>query len=122
MYSENRKDWYPIQATFDTGTSENWISADTVARLKYDVENVPKATYYTFTGETLESSKVIREVRWRIDTGTGSSARSRWADFRIAPKGAPFVVLFGTDLIFSEDIFSFNDAALILTKGDEAEG
>jgi hypothetical protein len=120
MYSESRKNWCPVEATFDTGTTENWISADTVARLKYDVEDVPAAMYYTFTGEALESSKVIRQVRWCINTGTGAGARSRWADFRIAPKGAPFVVLFGRDLIFSEDIFSFNEAALILTKVDEA--
>jgi hypothetical protein len=111
-----------MEATFDTGTRENWVSKGTVAQLKCSTEQVKAETYYTFTGETLESSKVIRDVRWCIDTGSGSGNKSRWADFRVAPEGAPFAVLFGRDLIFSEDIFSFKDAALILIKGDESAG
>jgi hypothetical protein len=111
-----------MEATFDTGTAENWVSKSTVAQLKCSTEHVQAVTYYTFTGETLESSKVIRDVRWCIHTGSGGGNKSRWADFRVAPEGAPFEVLFGSDLIFSEDIFSFKEAALILIKGDEAAG
>jgi len=122
MYSEHRREWRPLEATFDTGTPENWISQDTVAQLNYPVETVPTSSYYTFTGQILESSKVINQVRWRIDNGSGPSTRSRYTNFRIAPEGAPFLVLFGRDLIFSEDIFSFNEAALILTKLNETAG
>jgi hypothetical protein len=111
-----------MEATFDTGTRENWVSKSTVAQLKCTTENVQAATYFTFTGETLESSKVIRDVGWCIDTGSGVGDKSRWADFRVAPEGAPFEVLFGRDLIFSEDIFGFKDATLILIKGDESAG
>jgi len=122
MYSEKRRRWRPLGATFDTGTPENWISRDIVARLKYPVENVPPSRYYIFTREILESSKVINQVRWCIDNGEGPSTRSRYTNSRVAPDDAPFVVLFGRDLIFSEDIFSFNEAALILTKLDETAG
>ena len=122
MYCERRREWHRVEATFDTGTPENWISMDTVARLNYSIQKVENSTYYTFTGETLHSSEVIRQVRWCIDTGIGPDTRSRYTSFRIAPHGAPFMVLFGRDLIFSEDIFSFNEANLILTKADETAG
>jgi len=122
MYSDTRREWHPLDATFDTGTPENWISLDIVAQLDYSVETVENSTYYTFTGEILESSEVVRQVRWRIDSGSGPVTRSRYTNFRIAPAGAPFVVLFGRDLIFSEEIFSFNEANLILTKAGETAG
>lgn len=107
---------------FDTGSPDSWISEDIAAQLKYAIETVQTSTYYTFTGDTIDSSRLIRQVRWCIDTGSGPDTRSRYADFRIAPRGAPFVVLFGRDRIFSEDIFRFREANLILTKVGETAG
>jgi hypothetical protein len=111
-----------MEATFDSGTDENWVSKSTVAQLKCSTKHVEAVTYHTFTGETLESSKMIRDVRWRIDTGSGGGNISRWANFRVAPEGALFQVLFGSNLILSEEIFSFKEAAFVLIKGDEAAG
>jgi hypothetical protein len=122
MYSEQRKKWHLVEALFDTGSPDSWISEDAAAELEYSIETVELSRYYTFTGETLDSSQIIRQVRWCIDTGNGPDARSRYADFRIAPRGAPFVVLFGRDRIFSEDIFRFKEANLILTKAPDTAG
>jgi len=122
MYSEQRDEWRLVEALFDTGSQDSWISEDFAAELEYSIETVKLSKYYTFTGETLESSKIIRNVRWCIDRGNVPDARGRYADFRIAPPGAPFVVLFGRDRIFSEDIFRFTEANLILTKAPDTAG
>ncbi|CZT04759.1 uncharacterized protein RCO7_10730 [Rhynchosporium graminicola] len=103
------------------GPNEKTPAKNTARKVNYSIQIVSPSTYYTFTGETLESSRGIQNVRWRIDNGNGPSTRSRYTYFRIASENAPFAVLFGRDLIFSEDIFSFNEAALILTKLEETE-
>jgi hypothetical protein len=122
MYCDQRRQWHQVEALFDTGSPDSWVSQDTAAKLKYPIETVETSTYYTFTGDTIDSCQLVRQVRWCIDTGSGPDTRSRYADFRIAPRGAPFAVLFGRDRIFSEDIFRFKEANLILTKVNDTAG
>ena len=111
-----------LDATFDSGTADNWISAVTAAELNYVIKSVPISRFSTFTSQILESSEILQDVRWTIDNVSDSGVKSHYANFCIAPEGAPFVVLFGRDLIFSEEIFSFNDPALILTKLEDTIG
>ncbi|CZS96837.1 uncharacterized protein RAG0_06015 [Rhynchosporium agropyri] len=94
VYCELQKNWHPFEAMFDTGTTENWMTPDTARKVNYFIQNVSPSTYYTFTGETLESSRGIQNVRWRIDNGNGPSTRSRYTNFHIASENAPFAVLF----------------------------
>lgn len=111
-----------MEATFDTGTAKNWLSEGAVAQLKYRIEEVQPVLYSTFTGQTVECSKIIRDVKLCIATKQGSGNKSTWTDFRVAPPNAPFEVLFGREFIHAEEIFNFKEAALILVKSEEAAG
>jgi hypothetical protein len=52
-------------------------------------ETVPASSYITFSGETVTSYEIIKNVKWGA---VGNDYRSRWADFRLAPEDAPFEV------------------------------
>lgn len=113
------KKWYRVEVKFDSGTRENWISAPVFALLKQDVEIVPPTIYLTFNGVELESSELARQVLWH---GDGLNCRTRQTDFRVADGNAPFQVLLGSEFLFGEGIFSFNEPALVLTKKKESQG
>ena len=117
MYSSTKGKWYLFTAKFDTGTPKNWISSDVVNLLRLSIQKVPSKKYTTFNGEELQSNEMVMDILW---CGEGSP-QSRETDFRIAYK-APFDVLFGSELLSSQQILSFNESALILTSKKETEG
>jgi hypothetical protein len=102
IYSSKESDWVPVKATLDTGTSENWISTETATRLGLKVKEMSSRTYHSFTGDTVESSQGVDNVTWH---GLGSS-RTHSTQFRIAPENAPFDILVGSELIFSENLLA----------------
>lgn len=111
--------WYEFTAKFDSGATDNWMSMNVATLLECDIETEPATEYQTFTGGTLASSEVVRQIVWH---GDGTSAKSRRTDFRLIDDNAPFDVLFGSRLLFSEEIYSFNDANLILTDKKKTKG
>ena len=119
MYSDRLEKWFTLTANFDSGTTENWITKNVVDLLQHVIVTVPYTKYQTFSGETLDSSLLVHDILWH---GDGTSARSRSTDFRVIGNSAPFEVLFGSDFIFSESVYSFNEANLILTKVKETPG
>ncbi|KAH8667615.1 hypothetical protein BGZ60DRAFT_431835 [Tricladium varicosporioides] len=107
--------WIEADAKFDTGANDNWIAESLAEERGAVIEEGPPVYYNTFTGENLKSTKLVRRLTW---TAIGKSG-SLNTDFRIAPSKATFKVLFGKEFIESEEIFTFNKAALILTKRKE---
>lgn len=118
MCSTKHKRWFEFTAKFDTQTRDNWISTLVAARLDQQPEQGSTRYYTTFSGETVESSQIMKNVKW----AAGTDAQSRVSDFRLAPKAAPFEVLFGDDFINSADIVVFNPGNLILLKQKETKG
>jgi hypothetical protein len=117
VYSPAKDTWYPLAAILDTGTMQNWISIHVVNLLELTISKVDSTEYTTFDGATVESTEIAQKVLWCGD----GSPMSRETDFRVA-HNACFDILFGSHLLFSEDILSFNEHALILTKKKETNG
>jgi hypothetical protein len=117
MYSEKKHQWFKCTATFDTGTSDNWISKSVVDTLELDIATVLSEQHISVTGEPFNVSDVA-DIVWSADGTSDATHRSRQSRFRIIDS-PPFDVIFGNDLIFCESISSFNNAALILTKGKD---
>jgi len=113
VYSDKKKKWFEFIAKFDSGTEENWITSAVVELLEHTIVTVPRTQYRTFDGSILNSSELVQQVLWH---GDGEHARSRHTHFRMISAPAPFQILFGSELIFSEGLMSFNEAALILAK------
>jgi hypothetical protein len=119
MYSEKNEVWVELTARFDSGTPDNWMTKEVVDLLDHAIVTVPFEQYQTFTGEVMGSSELVRSVLWH---GDSASTRSRSTDFRVIRKPAPFEVLFGSDFLFSQSVYSFNEPNLILTKLKETPG
>jgi len=116
MYSASKARWYTLTVNFDPGTPENWMSPHVVNLLDLPVQVVVLSSYETSNGQTLSSTEAVKGVLW-----CGENApRTRQADFRLA-HNAPFDVLFGNNLLISEDIHSLNKHNLILTKKVETK-
>jgi len=117
MWSESKVRWFPLIVNLDSGTPDNWVSVNVTNLLGLPVESIIPASYATFNGQTLKSTEGVKEVVWCGEMG----ARTRVADFRLA-RNAPFDVLFGSKLLFSENIYSLNKNNLILAKKANTEG
>ncbi|RDL38739.1 uncharacterized protein BP5553_03079 [Venustampulla echinocandica] len=100
----------PFVSTLDTGTTGNWISDDALQRLQIKSVAEAPTDWITFNGKTVRS-EAVAEITW---TGVGNR-KTRVTSFRVAKK-PPFDVVFGSELIFSEQIFSFDKTAWILAR------
>src|SRR5947209_8710977 len=116
IYSNARENWFPAIAILDTGTSDNWISETLADRLRLTPTYGQTVSAVTFNGQTTESRATV-EATW---CGNGSD-KSRHTVFRVQ-RNAPFDVLFGKTLLFTDAIFSFNEHALILTAKKPDKG
>lgn len=88
--------------------------------LGYGLEAAPPLVLSTFTGELVRSDRKVRDITWAaVDT---QSPKSHVSDFRIAPRNAPFQVLFGEEFLKSTGVYIFCDPALILAKKADTEG
>jgi hypothetical protein len=112
------KRWVNTIAKFDTGANDNWIATSVVEKLGITPEATQVESYEIMTGEALKSNKIVRNITW----GANGKNKTFVTDFRIAPPNAGFKVLFGQEFISSEKIYTFNKAALVLTKRSQTKG
>jgi hypothetical protein len=86
-------------ATLDTGSELNWICQRVVDRLKLSVKTGNPYQVETFDGREF-TSHTTATATWGLE-GQGTTRVSR---FRVAPKEAPFDVLFGRRLLDSKEV------------------
>jgi hypothetical protein len=98
IYSESRTTWLPVIAYLDTGTSGNWISQRIVERGSFRPKYGETIHYTDFNGVHLQSDGVVN-ITW---CGAGS-AKSHEATFRVGRETAPFDVLFGLNILNSDE-------------------
>lgn len=110
------------KAKFDTGTSDNWMSPSVAESLGYELEEALPLALSTFNGEGVDSDRIVRDITWVAADPDTRSPKSHQSDFRIAPRNAPFQVLFGEDFLKLKGVYTFNDSALILAKKTDTEG
>ena len=95
----------------DTGCDEDWVSMEIIKRahLENQVARNPDSRIYVgFGGKHIESKHKVK-ITWYANNST----KTRQTEFLIAEQG-PFDLLIGKKFIFSENIFIFNQAALVL--------
>jgi hypothetical protein len=119
MCCEEHRSWIESVAKFDTGANDNWMAESVVNELGAIPENVEPDFYETFTGEMIKSSQRVRNITWGSVDGT----QTRVTNFRVAPANAKFKVLFGKELISSEEIYTYcPKSAHVLTKIPQKKG
>jgi hypothetical protein len=91
--------WRGLIATLDTGTEDNWICEKVVDRLNLSVKRGLPVVYSTFDGRKISSGATVKPT-WAIQ-GQNTSIVT---EFRVAPKDAPFDVLFGRNLLSSGEV------------------
>jgi len=98
IYSESRTTWLPVIAFLDTGTSDNWISVRIIERGFFRPRYGQTIHYADFNGVHLQSDGVV-DITW---SGAGR-AKSHEASFRVGRETAPFDVLFGLNILNSDE-------------------
>ncbi|KAL8827984.1 MAG: hypothetical protein Q9191_002853 [Dirinaria sp. TL-2023a] len=103
--------WIAGRGILDSGCDDNWISLDIVNRANITngiVQATQKKRYTGFGGQTIEAKGSI-DITWYAN----NASKTRQTGFLVAEHG-PFDLLLGKHFIFSENIFMFNQAALVL--------
>lgn len=110
--------WEPAIASLDTGTEKEWISSDTLKRFKNPeiVPLSPPETYKSFQGLKYQATRAV-VVSWHTD----KHRKTRKGLFRIVDDG-PFDVVIGSLTLFREDIYIFNEAALLFFHRKAKDG
>jgi len=115
MYSPRSGNWHGLVAKLDSGSKENWITQEVVDRLRLRVLRGTLKQYITFNGEDVSSDATVKST-WcpKGDRNTHEHV------FRVIEK-APFDVLFGTNLLDSDEVQWFSkepasDPVLVLTQ------
>jgi hypothetical protein len=116
MYPYAQDNPLPFLATLDTGTSPNWIGEKALGRLQIQSKFEAPTEYITFNGKTVKSNEVV-DITWYGSPGR----KTRITTFRVA-KNAPFDVVLGSDLLYSEGILCFNEPAWVLAKKPASKG
>ncbi|KAL8916921.1 MAG: hypothetical protein Q9172_006043 [Xanthocarpia lactea] len=112
--------WMPGIASLDSGTKEQWVSDTFLACVSdTDIEEVSLKepdTYLTFSGTEFNATKGVvfswHAIKTRI---------TRRGTFRVVHNG-PFDIIIGSDLLFSEGIYIFNEAALLFFHRKARQG
>jgi hypothetical protein len=94
-----RGGWRALKAILDTGTEENWISQKIVDRLGLSVKKGLVTKWTTFDGREINSGSAV-DPTWSLE----KSSNTHQTRFHIAPKEAPFEVLFGSNIIESGEV------------------
>jgi hypothetical protein len=115
MHSPRSGHWHGLLAKLDSGSKENWIAQTVVDRLKLKVLRGSLRRYSTFNSQEVSSDVMVKST-W-CTKGDGNTHEHV---FRVIEK-APFDVLFGTNLLDSEEIQWFRtelgaDPVLVLTQ------
>ena len=111
--------WTVGRGILDSGCAENWITIDIIKRahLEPRIIRVTQSDLYTgFGNQNIESRGKIR-ITWFANDGF----KTRENEFLVAEQG-PFDLLLGRQFIFSENIFIFNQAALVLRAAPISDG
>lgn len=110
--------WESVIASLDSGVRKEWISGHILRRFT-DIDEVQLPSleiYDAFQGASYTASRGVW-IRWHSD----KNRISRRGLFRIVDNG-PFDVIIGSDLLFSEGIFLFNEAALLFFHREPKPG
>ena len=115
MYSPRSGNWHGLVAKLDSGSRENWIAQEVVDRLRLKVLRGTPKRYMAFNCEEISSTAIVKST-W-CAKGDGNTHEHV---FRVIEK-APFDVLFGTNLLDSDEIRWFSkepssDPVLVLTQ------
>ena len=115
MYSPRSGNWHGLVAKLDSGSKENWIAQEVVDRLRLKVLRGTLKRYKTFNCEEVSSTATVKST-W-CTKGDGNTHEHV---FRVIEK-APFDVLFGTNLLDSDEVQWFSkepgsDPVLVLTQ------
>lgn len=111
--------WIAGRGILDSGCEDNWISLDIINRadMVSKMVRIPQSNIYTgFGGQNLEAKGSVL-ITWYAN----NASKTRQTTFLVAEHG-PFDLLLGKRFIFSENIFMFNQAALVLKAAPITEG
>jgi len=111
--------WMACRGILDTGCEDNWISLEIIKRagmVSSTVQNTHEDVLTGFGGEIVESKGTIT-ITWYAN----NASKTRETTFLVAEHG-PFDLLLGKAFIFSENIFMFNQAALVLRAAPISDG
>ena len=116
---EDGPEWTVGRGILDSGCGENWVALDFIRRayLERKITQVPHSSLYTgFGNQNIEPKGKIK-ITWYANNGS----KTRETEFLVADQG-PFDLLLGRQFIFSENIFIFNQAALVLRAAPITDG
>ena len=133
--------WIAGRGILDSGCDDNWISLDIVNRAEMTnkiVQSTQKKIYTGFGGQNMEARGSIiitwylkhpknvskskrRKNKLMENRYANNASKTRQTTFLVAEHG-PFDLLLGKNFIFSENIFMFNQAALVLKAAPITEG
>ena len=111
--------WIAGRGILDTGCEDNWISLDIIKRggmVSSMVRGKNENIYTGFGGKNIEPMGTIT-ITWYAN----KASKTRQTIFLVEEKG-PFDILLGRKFIFSENIFMFNQAALVLRAAPITDG
>lgn len=107
--------WIVGRGILDSGCGENWVTADIIKRAHLErkvIRSKQGGLYTGFGNQNIEPRGKIK-ITWYANDGS----KTRENEFLVAEQG-PFDILLGRQFIFSENVFIFNQAALVLTGAD----
>ena len=108
VHSIKARDFIPVKGILDSGATQDWISRDLVVRLGATSVALAEPTVFEdFQGGTLRAESRV-QLRWHGNR----SLRTREGCFLVAETG-PFDIVIGSDFLFAEGVFTFNEAALM---------
>lgn len=111
--------WMACRGILDTGCEDNWISLEIIKRagmVSSTVQNTHENILTGFGGEIVESKGTIT-ITWYAN----NASKTRQTTFLVAEHG-PFDLLLGKTFIFSENVFMFSQAALVLRAAPISKG
>ena len=111
--------WTVGRGILDSGCGENWITWDLIRRAHLEptvIPNTQSSLYIGFGNQNIEPRGKTR-ITWFANEGS----KTRETEFLVADQG-PFDLLLGREFIFSENIFIFNQAALVLRAAPISDG
>ena len=111
--------WTVARGMLDSGCVENWVTLDLITRANLERTVIPSTHSSLYTGfgnQNIEPKGKIK-ITWYANDGS----KTRETEFLMADQG-PFDLLLGKKFIFSENIFMFNQAALVLRAAPISDG
>ena len=117
VWSPTRREYLPVSGTLDSGTRQNWISAEVAHRIRVQrFERIQSDVLLDFQSRPFQASRRL-QLTWR-----GSKSRQTRESWFFVIENCPFDILIGGDLLFSQGIYIFNEAALLFFNRPATEG